>query len=66
MPDPSQLRDSTQIVIPDDALTEVRQDLDEEFVLTILDEGSHCRLVGSPVEIKRASQFLARRGVSMP
>ncbi|WP_439026658.1 VNG_1110C family protein [Haloarchaeobius sp. DT45] len=66
MPDPSQLRDSTQIVLPDDALTGVRQDLDEEFVLTILEEGEYYRLVGSPVEIKRASKFLARHGISMP
>ncbi|WP_435318638.1 VNG_1110C family protein [Haloarchaeobius sp. TZWSO28] len=66
MPDPAQLRDSTQIVVPDDALTEVRQDLDEEFMLTILEEGGYYRLVGSPVEIKRASKYLARRGVSMP
>jgi hypothetical protein len=66
MPDPSRLRDSTQIVLPYDSLANVRTDLNEEFMLTILEEDDYCRLVGSPVEIKRASNYLARHGISMP
>ncbi|WP_435358629.1 VNG_1110C family protein [Haloarchaeobius sp. DFWS5] len=66
MPNPSVLRDSTQIVLPDESLDGLRDALDEQFMLTILHEGPHYRLVGSPVEIKRASNFLARHGISMP
>ncbi|MFC4549224.1 MULTISPECIES: hypothetical protein [Halorussus] len=67
MPDPSKLRDSTQIVLPVDELEEVRDELEAEFTLTIfgMDE-DHVRIIGSPVEIKAASDFLARRGVSLP
>ena len=67
MPDPSKLRDSTQIVLPVDELEEVRDELEAEFTLTIfgMDE-DWVRIIGSPVEIKAASDFLARRGVSLP
>ncbi|WP_435347102.1 VNG_1110C family protein [Haloarchaeobius sp. HRN-SO-5] len=65
MPAPSQLRDSTQIVLPEGTAAELRQQLDDEFTLSILDEGETCRLVGSPVEIKRVSNYLARQGVPM-
>ena len=66
MPDPSKLRDSTQIVLPTDDLEGVRDDLEAEFTLTIfgMEEG-WVRIIGSPVEIKGASEFLARRGVSL-
>ncbi|PSQ45532.1 hypothetical protein BRD17_01245 [Halobacteriales archaeon SW_7_68_16] len=66
MPDPSRLRDSTQIVLPCEALDGVRDDLSEEFVVTILNEGGQCRIVGSPVEIKQAGEFLARHGIPLP
>ncbi|WP_435333062.1 VNG_1110C family protein [Haloarchaeobius sp. TZWWS8] len=66
MPDPSVLRDSTQIVLPEGALDGLRDELDEQFMLSIRHEGECHRLVGSPVEIKRASNFLARNGISLP
>ncbi|MFP9190654.1 hypothetical protein [Natronosalvus vescus] len=67
MPDPSSLRDSTQIVLPQEALRGLEAQLDEEFTVTIFPEGEHhCRIIGSPVEIKQASDFLARQGVSVP
>lgn len=66
MPDPSKLRDSTQIVLPSDALDGFREDIDERFVVTILEEGELLRIVGSPVEIKSVSEYLARQGVSLP
>ena len=66
MPDPSTLRDSTQIVLPAEALEGVREELEAEFTLTLvsMDEG-YVRIIGSPVEIKDASDFLSRHGVSL-
>ena len=70
MPDPSRLRDSTQIVLPCDDLDErpedIKGELREEFVLTIHRESDRYRIIGSPVEIKEASKFLSRRGISLP
>ncbi|PSP54365.1 hypothetical protein BRC82_10650 [Halobacteriales archaeon QS_1_67_19] len=71
MPDPSRLRDSTQIVLRADALEGIREDLTAEFTVTVtaLDEtpdGEYVRIIGSPVEIKAASDFLSRRGVALP
>ncbi|WP_049922155.1 VNG_1110C family protein [Halopiger djelfimassiliensis] len=64
MPDPSRLRDSTQIVLPQEVLEGLEPQLDDEFAVTVFPEGeSHYRIIGSPVEIKEASEFLARRGV---
>ena len=65
MPNPSILRDATQIVLPCDALDGLRPALHERFVLTITDSGERCRIIGSPVEIKEASEFLVRNGVSV-
>jgi hypothetical protein len=87
MPDPSTLRDSTQIVLPSDALVGLRDDLTEKFTLTLYEmdvvirDGSeaptededrsemptedYVRIIGSPVEIKAASDFLSRHGVSL-
>ncbi|WP_256301130.1 VNG_1110C family protein [Haloarchaeobius salinus] len=63
MPNPAQLRDSTQIVLPAGTPAELRDRLAEEFVLTMLEEGDTYRFVGSPVEIDRASDYLVRQGV---
>ena len=67
MPDPSRLRDSTQIVLPQESIRGLETQLDDEFTLTIFptSENSY-RIIGSPVEIKQASEFLARNGVSVP
>jgi hypothetical protein len=66
MPDPSRLRDSTEIVLPREALADVREDLESEFTVTVYANGDHCRIIGSPVEIKAASDYLARHGISVP
>ena len=67
MPDPASLRDSTQIVLPHGALQGIRDDLESEFVLTLYAEDDESiRIIGSPVEIKGASNFLSRHGVSIP
>lgn len=67
MPDPSSLRDSTQIVLPREALSGLEAGLDEACTVTVFEEGEdHYRIIGSPVEIKRAGEFLARNGVALP
>jgi hypothetical protein len=66
MPEPSQLRDSTQIVLPRETLAGLEPQLDEEFTVTVVPEGDdHYRIIGSPVEIKDVSEFLARRGITV-
>lgn len=67
MPDPSKLRDSTQIVLPRTDLDGLEAQLDDEFTVTVFEETEgYYRIIGSPVEIKRVSEFLARHGVSLP
>ncbi|SEP76733.1 VNG_1110C family protein [Natrinema salaciae] len=66
MPTASQLRDSTQIVLPRETLEGLESQLDDEFTVTVFPAGEdYCRIIGSPVEIKAASEFLARHGVTM-
>jgi hypothetical protein len=66
MPEPSQLRDSTQIVLPRETLAGLEPQLDEEFTVTVVPEGDdHYRIIASPVEIKDVSEFLTRRGISV-
>ncbi|MHC3439844.1 VNG_1110C family protein [Natrialbaceae archaeon A-gly3] len=66
MPEPSRLRDSTQIVLPWEAIADLEAQLEARFTVTLFDEGEgYCRIIGSPVEIKEVSDFLARQGVSL-
>ena len=65
MADASRLRDSTQIQLPTEAVEGLREDLEERFVLTIREECEQVRIIGSPVEIKDASRFLTRNGVTV-
>ncbi|MFB6121032.1 MAG: hypothetical protein ABEJ68_07965 [Halobacteriaceae archaeon] len=65
MPDVATLRDSTQIELPRQTLDEADVCLESEFVVTVFREGDVTRVIGSPVEIKRVSDFLARNGVSL-
>lgn len=66
MPSPSSLRDSTQIVLPWDEIADLEGQLDDRFSVTLFDEGEGlCRIIGSPVEIKAVSDFLARHGVNL-
>jgi hypothetical protein len=93
MSDAARYRDSTQIVLPNDVVEELRTDLRREFTLTFVDDeesseraksgggGSRgrpddrtssgdsagtVRIIGSPVEIKDASEWLTRHGVFVP
>ena len=61
----SRLRDSTQILLPADAVDGLAESLEERFTVTIRREQSQVRIIGSPVEIKQASAFLARNGVAV-
>jgi hypothetical protein len=65
MPDPARLRDSTEILLPASAIEDLREELEERFTLTILREECRVRIIGSPVEIKGASDFLARNGIAV-
>jgi len=58
-------RDSTQILLPATALDGIRDDLESEFTLTVREEGHQVRIIGSPVEIKAASDFLAMNGINL-
>ncbi len=65
MTDIARLRDSTQILLPIGALEGIREDLEERFVVTVCREDERVRIIGSPVEIKGVSEFLARNGVAV-
>lgn len=65
MSDVARLRDSTQILLPSDALAGLRTDVEERFTVTVRCEQSGVRIIGSPVEIKAVSDFLARNGVTI-
>ncbi|MBV0924547.1 MULTISPECIES: hypothetical protein [Haloarcula] len=57
-------RDSTQIQLPVGTLEGIREELEDRFTVTIRREGEHVRIIGSPVEIKDAGDFLAMNGVT--
>ena len=62
----SQLRDSTQIVLPSASVDDLEPMLEDQFTVTIVRENDDtCRIIGSPTEIKAASDFLVRHGVSL-
>lgn len=65
VPRPSAFRDSTQIVVPCDALDGLRDDLEDRFTISFFDAEGRCRIIGSPVEIKGVSEYLSRRGVTL-
>lgn len=65
MPDAASLRDSTQILLPTDTLDEFRGDLEEQFTVTVVEEGPTARIIASPVEIKGVNEFLTRHGVTV-
>lgn len=67
MPDPTRLRDSTQIELPCQSLDQIRDDLEAEHTVTVIQpDGQQCRIIGSPIEIKAVNNFLSRHGVALP
>lgn len=65
MTDVTRLRDSTQILLPNGALSGIREELEERYVVTVRSEEESVRIIGSPVEIKSASEFLTRNGIAV-
>lgn len=65
MTDVARLRDSTQIMLPRGALSGLKGDLEERFTVTVRCEEGKVRIIGSPVEIKSVSDFLARNGITV-
>lgn len=66
MTNPSSLRDSTQIVLPEGSLEGLRDDLESEFTVTVFEHEEVTRIIGSPVVIKEVTNFLGRQGVNVP
>lgn len=66
MTDPTSLRDSTQIVLPRSTLEGVRDELEDEFMVTVFDHEEVTRIIGSPTVIKEVTQYLGRQGVNVP
>jgi hypothetical protein len=62
---PSRLCDSTQFVLPQQALDGIEDDLDEQFVVSVTREDDDYRIIGSPVEIKAVGEYLIKNGVSV-
>jgi hypothetical protein len=60
----SRFRDSTQILLPVGALDGIREELERRFTVSVHQDGEQVRIIGSPVEIKDASDFLAMNGVT--
>ena len=65
MTEVTRLRDSTQILLQRGTLDGLREDLEARFDVTVFREDGWVRIIGSPVEIKDASEFLARNGVTV-
>jgi hypothetical protein len=65
MTDVARLRNSTQILLPSGTLAGIREDIEEEFTVTVRNEDHHVRIIGSPVEIKSVCDFLARNGIAV-
>ena len=65
MIDAAVFRDSTQIILPTEMLAGLRADLEREFMLSLVDEEKKTRIIGSPVEIKEASDWLTRHGITI-
>lgn len=65
MTEVARLRDSTQILLPSGALAGLKGDVEERFTVTVRREDQQVRIIGSPVEIKSVSNFLARHGITV-
>ncbi|MFB6070926.1 MAG: hypothetical protein ABEJ76_07865 [Halanaeroarchaeum sp.] len=66
MVDVGSLRDSTQIVLPRGALADVREELEQEFTVTVFEQEEFVRIIASPVVIKDVSDYLCRQGINVP
>jgi hypothetical protein len=65
MTDVARLRESTQILLPSNAIADIRAEIEDQFMVTVRNEDGAVRIIGSPTEIKSVSDFLARNGVTI-
>ena len=65
MTEVARLRDSTQILLPESAIEGLQEEIASRFVVTVRSEQRRVRIIGSPVEIKDVSEFLARNGITV-
>ena len=65
MTEVTRLRNSTQILLPSNALDGLRGEPEDRFVVTVRQEGNGTRIIGSPAVIKDVSRFLTRNGVAI-
>ena len=66
MADASWFRDSTQVVLPTGTLGGYRDELKQQFMITIVDEQDTTRLIGSPVVIPEVRDWLVAHGIVAP
>ena len=50
----------------EEEIDDLREELEREFTVTVFPSDGICKIIGSPVEIKGASDFLTRHGVTVP
>nr|WP_227777252.1 hypothetical protein [Haladaptatus pallidirubidus] len=66
MTDASWFRDNTQIVLPTGALDDCRDELEQRFMITAVDEQDTTRLIGNPVVIPKVHDWLVSQGLVPP
>ena len=66
MTDVSWFRDSTQIVLPTGILGDYRDELEQRFMITVVDEQDTTRLIGSPVVIPEVRDWLVSKNIVAP
>jgi len=66
MTDAAKFRDSTQIVLPAREFADHRAAIESEFTVTVVEDDTAARIIGSPVEIKGVGEYLSRQGVALP
>lgn len=63
MTDGSWFLDETQITLPKHELDGHRDDLEEAFLVTVVEEDNVVRIIGSPVVIAEVRKWLVGRGI---
>lgn len=57
--------DATQIVLPRSTLNDHRDALEDQFMITVVNENNTVRIIGSPVAITEVTAWLSRRGIAV-
>lgn len=64
--DASWFRDATEIVLPIGVLDEYREELECQFMITVVNKQDTTHLVGSPVVIPEVHDWLISKGIVAP